>query len=135
MNFLKFGIVLLTAALSASAVGAPDPLRIGVAGYAFDHNGAISNQADAAIASGFNIIYCGGIGGFGYSGLPEEKALATSDQQTLAYTTQSKTNGIHLAIAYICATSIVGLDRFDKHWTPKNFARVFKLPRAMAATG
>lgn len=111
-------LLCLTAAIKISASSA-DALRVGVAEHAFDHLGNIGDQADAAVASGANILYTTGVGIFGYAGLPAESELKKARLQNLDYTRHAKKEGIKLAIGYVCATSIVGLDTFDKNWTPK----------------
>src|SRR5439155_6129569 len=98
---------------------APPELRVGFAGHAFDHLGAIGEQAATAAASGANIIYVSGMGTLGYQGLPSAEDMLQQRQSALAYAREAKRNGIRLIIGYICATSIVKLDTFDKHWTPE----------------
>ncbi len=127
-RFLQLAFLVLLVAPKALAAPS-DVLRVGVAGHAFDHLGDIGNQAETAAASGVNIIYCTGLGTFGYQGLPEEIELAKARLDTLAYTRKAKAQGIRLAIGYVCATSIVGLDRFDKHWSPQ-FRSQFHTPPA-----
>src|SRR5205085_3587717 len=48
-----------------------------------------------------------------------EADLVKQRETTAAYLKEAKRNGIHLALGYICATSIVKLDHFDCYWTPK----------------
>jgi hypothetical protein len=130
--FLKFYLpiaISLAFAANSALLAQPVALRTGIAGHAFDHNGEISDQADAALASGCNIIYCGRIGELGYGGLPEESKLAKARDGMLAYTKKSKKDGIRLAIGYVCATSIVKLDAFDHNWTAK-FRAQFHTPPA-----
>jgi hypothetical protein len=112
-----------TAAMAADF----DPLAVGIAGHAFDHLGEIADQADAAAASGANIIYATGLGSFGYTGLPAAAPLAKSRDEFAAYLKNARGKGIRLAIGYVCATSIVKLDTFDKHW-PDDFRARFKTP-------
>lgn len=110
--------------------GTPPPeLRVGIAGHAFDHLGNLGEQAEAAIASGATILYATGLGGDGYSGLPAPAELKQRIQSSKRYSESSKRNGASLLIGYICATSIVGLNRFDQNWTPEFRAR-FKSPPA-----
>jgi hypothetical protein len=94
----------------------PGPLAVGVAGHAFDHLGGIGDQAEAAAASGANIIYATGFGGAGYSGLPVPQRLKELSATYGAYLRRAKTGGIRLALGYMCATSIVKIDEFDRHW-------------------
>lgn len=88
-------------------------LQVGIAGHAFDHLGSISDQAEAAVASGANIIYTSGLGGDGYLGLPAAPELEAKCKTVAAYVRQAKARGIRLAIGYVCATSIVKLESFD----------------------
>jgi hypothetical protein len=92
-------------------------LRVGRAGHAFDHVGGISDQADAAAASGATIIYASGFGSHGYQGLPSPDGLAAERRRLADYNRRANERGIKLIIGYLCATSIVGLDKFDGHWT------------------
>ncbi len=101
-----------------SATAGPSDLRPGIAEHAFDHLGSIGEQAGAAARSGANIIYVSGLGAVGYLGLPEQTELLKQREATAAYLKQAKRNGIRLAIGYVCATSIVKLDQFDRHWPP-----------------
>jgi hypothetical protein len=89
-----------------------------VAGHAFDHLGSIGEQAEAAAASGANIIYASGVGALGYEGLPSAEELARQRQAAATYLRNAKQHGIRLAIGYVCATSIVKLEAFDKNWSP-----------------
>jgi hypothetical protein len=109
--------------------GAPRELRVGVPGHAFDHLGSIGDQAEAAAASGASIIYASGVGALGYEGLPSAGALATQCQATKTYVRNAKRQGIRLVIGYVCATSLVKLDTFDKNWSPE-FRAGFRLPVA-----
>ncbi len=94
-----------------------DALRIGVAAHAFDHLSGIGEQAQAAAASGANIIYASGIGVFGYQGLPLGSELEKQCAATTDYVRNAKSSGIRLAIGYVCATSVVKLGEFDKNWS------------------
>src|SRR5271165_5924895 len=98
---------------------APRVLQVGIAGHAFDHLGSIGEQAEAAVASGANIIYTSGLGGEGYQGLPAPAELEAKRKAATAYVRQAKAEGIRLALGYVCATSIVKLQTFDRHWTPE----------------
>ena len=128
-------IGLLTACLAWLALqavvlaGVPPQLRVGVAGHAFDHLGALGDQAEAAAASGADIIYVTGLGSVGYQGLPPVEVLAAQRQATAAYLREAKRLGIHLAIGYVCATSIVKLETFDQNW-PADFRARFHDPPA-----
>jgi hypothetical protein len=99
-------------------------LAVGVAGHAFDHLGNIGDQADAAAASGANIIYASGLGALGYQGLPAEPEFLKQKEHVAAYVTKARKSGIRLAIGYVCATSIVKLDTFDRHW-PESLRKRF----------
>ena len=132
MRLLLIFVVTLTI-LFVGSVGfcadAPRALRVGRAGHAFDHLGAFGNQAEAAAASGATIIYASGVGGLGYEGLPPAAALSAVCTGISDYNRQAKKHGIELSIGYICATSIVKLDTFDKNWSADFRAR-FKTPPA-----
>ena len=95
----------------------PPQLRVGRAGHAFDHVGAINDQAKAAAASGATIIYAGGFGSWGYEGLPPADRIAARREALVQYNRQAREQGIELVIGYLCATSIVKLDAFDEHWS------------------
>src|SRR4051812_23870560 len=95
----------------------PAELRIGRANHAFDHLGNIGGQADAAAACGATIIYTGGLSEASYHGLPAEKEVDALFEKVRAYNTHAKSIGIELPIGYLCATSIVKLETFDKNWT------------------
>ncbi len=107
----------------------PSPrLRVGVAVHAFEHLGDIGHQAEGAAAAGANLIYAG-FGGASYNGLPAPAEFKKLCQDEAAYVRAARKKGIETAIGYICATSIVGLETFDKNWTPEFRAR-FKSPPA-----
>src|SRR5439155_1546431 len=122
---------LLVAALflSVSCRAIPPELQIGIAGHAFDHLGSIGNQASTAAASGSTIIYTTGFGAFGYQGLPSAEEIKNQRRSIQSYLREAKDNGIRLVIGYVCATSIVKLDTFDRNWTPK-FRAQFNAPPA-----
>jgi len=117
------GLALFAWPIGAVLASSAD-LRVGIAGHAFDHLGGIGNQATTAGRSGANIIYVTGLGGIGYNGLPDQTELTKQRQATIDYLSQAKRNGIRLAIGYVCATSIVKLDQFDRHW-PDDLRRQF----------
>jgi hypothetical protein len=118
----------LVLAVIQPAAASPRELRTGRAGHAFDHLGGISEQAEAAVASGANIIYASGLGGLGYSGLPPSHELQRARQANGNYLERARRQGIQLAIGYVCATSIVKLDTFDQNWTPEFRARFLTPP-------
>ena len=109
---------------SPTFAGPPSALRTGVAEHAFDHNGQITDQLEAAVASGENIIYCGHVGDSGYNGLPEKSKMDAERKAMADYIKRSKKAGVRLAIGYVCATSIVKLETFDRNW-PRNFRSQF----------
>lgn len=132
MRHLLFLVVTLAASLVGSTCNcadAPRSLRVGRVGHAFDHLGAFGNQAETAAASGATIIYASGVGGLGYEGLPEADKLSATCDSISEYNHRAKKDGIELSIGYICATSIVKLDTFDKNWSTDFRAR-FKTPPA-----
>jgi len=120
------GVIVLASALLSWGSVLPE-LRVGIAGHAFDHLGAIGNQAEAAVESGANIIYVTGLGTFGYQGLPAPDEIIKETKATQAYLSSARRHGISLAIGYICATSLVNLGAFDKNW-PAEFRSNFQLP-------
>jgi len=125
--FLQFlGAVV---ALSAFSIVAADrvELKVGVAGHAFDHLGGIDLQAQAAVMSGATIIYGTGFGALGYQGVPPTRGIEETRRATKAYLGEAKRNGLQLALGYVCATSIVKLDTFDRNW-PKEFRDQFSEP-------
>src|SRR5204863_7785845 len=85
----------------------------------------IGEQAEAAAACGANIIYVSGLGALGYQGLPPEAEFATQEQRVADYLRRAKQGGIRLAIGYVCATSMVKLNTFDRNW-PEEFRKPFK---------
>jgi hypothetical protein len=107
------------------AAATPSELRIGRASHAFDHLGGIGGQADAAAASAATIICAGGLGEAGYHGLPSPNDFAALRKSVSDYSRRAKELGIELNIGYLCATSIVKLDTFDKNWTDE-FRAQFK---------
>ncbi len=110
---LAFGIFLSLTSLAAER----QELRVGIAGHAFDHLGGFADQAEAASASGSTIIYGTGFGGIGYQGLPSPVELSARHNTTSEYLRHARRNGIQLALGYVCATSIVKLENFDRNWT------------------
>ena len=109
-----------------SAAETPRELRIGRAGHAFDHLGGIGEQAEAAAASGATIIYASGLGEARLRRACRRRTSLTTRAKTVSeYNRQAKQNGIELSIGYLCATSIVKLDTFDKNWTDE-FRAQFK---------
>jgi len=115
--FWWFYAVTFSLLCAYGALAQAADLRVGTAGHAFDHLGSIDEQAEAAAASGMNILYVTALGAAGYQGLPPPQELARQKQRTAEYIRRAKGNGIRLAIGYICATSIVKLDTFDQNWT------------------
>src|ERR1043165_5860060 len=120
---------ILFIAVGSVAASTERELQIGIAGHAFDHLGGIPEQAEAAAASGSTIIYTTGFGSLGYAGLPAEAELKQQRQEISAYNQRAKKNGIRLAIGYVCATSIVKLETFDRNWS-KDFRAQFTTPPA-----
>src|SRR4051812_31296955 len=111
-GMLRSLLFVFSLLVCVQSFAADDPLAVGVAGHAFDHLGNIGDQAEAAAASGANIIYSTGVGGLGYAGLPPAAQLDKAKKDASAYLTRAKSSGISLAIGYVCATSIVKLEAF-----------------------
>ncbi len=128
-RILAIAIASILVAETILAENIPIELRTGHASHAFDHLGGFADQADAAAKSGATIIYASGVGGLGYSGLPPQNELDATLKRVAAYSAHAKQQGVELAIGYLCATSIVKLDTFDKNWTA-DFRRQFKTPPA-----
>lgn len=127
-RYLAFAGLATVLCQAATGVFTPSPrLRIGVAVHAFDHLGAIGHQAEAAAESGATLIYAG-FGAAGYNGLPSPAAFKKLCQAEAAYVRSARKQGIEIAIGYVCATSIVGLDTFDKNWTPEFRAQFQSAP-------
>ncbi len=125
VRWLAFAGLATVLCQAATEVFTPSPrLRIGVAVHAFDHLGAIGHQAEAAAESGATLIYAG-FGAAGYNGLPAPPEFKRLCREEAAYVRLAKKKGIKIVIGYICATSMVGLDAFDKSWTP-GFRAQFK---------
>lgn len=124
INLILFVTLLFPMLLHAQS---NEALRVGVAQHGFDHLGSIGMQAQAAAAAGVNIIYSAGIGAACYAGLPPANEFQHLIKEAAAYNQKAKSVGVKLNIGYVCATSIVNLDTFDKNWTPEFRAR-FKTP-------
>jgi hypothetical protein len=121
---------LLSAGSAARAAdAAPDPLAVGVAQHAFDHLGDIGDQAETVAATGGTVDYATGCGGIGYAGLPPADEMAKLLKKTSDYNRHAREKGIRVILGYVCATSIVKLDTFDKNWTPE-FRGRFNTPPA-----
>jgi hypothetical protein len=105
----------------------PLALRVGEACHAFEHLGEMGHQLDAAVDSGATVIYASGVGALGYEGLPAADLLQATCTSEAAYHRRAKEKGIKLVVGYLCATSIVKLETFDKHWTD-DFRKQFKTP-------
>ncbi len=112
-----FAALIVVASASAGHAEVPATLRVGRAGHAFDHVGAISEQADVAAASGVTIIYASGLGALGYEGLPADAEFKRQRDAVAQYNRGAKERGIELSMGYLCATSIVGLESFDDEWS------------------
>src|SRR5688572_1100494 len=96
-----FTLLLVVVTTRAALAEETNPLALGVAGHAFDHLGAIGEQAEAAAASGFNIIYATGCGGAGYEGLPPADKLAEMMRQSAEYNTRARAQGIKVILGYV----------------------------------
>jgi hypothetical protein len=113
---------------AATSGETPPSLRIGRAGHAFDHLGGFSDQAGVAAASGATIIYATGLGSLGYAGLPPANEFEAHCRAVTKYNRDAKAGGIELSLGYLCATSIVKLDAFDKNWSAGLRARIKSQP-------
>ena len=108
----------ITVLLTLSAHAAPD-LRVGASFHAFDHLYAFDRQAEAAAACGVTVLYASGLGGDGYSGIPAPEAWAARLKACREYTAKARQAGVPTVLGYLCATSIVGLEKFAANWTPE----------------
>ena len=115
--------------LVARCSGAGSELQLGYAGHAFEHLGAMGDQADAALASGANILYVTGVGSLGYQGLPAHEQLRAQQRAAAEYLGTARNRGLKIGLGYVCATSMVNLEAFDQNWTPE-FRREFHSPPA-----
>lgn len=95
---------------------ASEQVSVGRLRPAFDHLGNLSGQADAAAASGCTVIYATGLGAYSYTGLPPRATLDTYLQQLREYNAKARAGGVRIVLSYLCATSIVGIDRFATNW-------------------
>lgn len=120
---LCFAVIAWSPILAIAGEIDPHALDVGVAGHAFDHLGSLGDQAAAAAHSGSTIIYTTGFGWM-YEGMKPPGEMARAKEQIAGYVRQAKHDGIRLAIGYVCATSIVGLDQFDRNW-PAEFGAKF----------
>ncbi len=110
-------LVLSLAACDARAA-APE-LRPCFSFHAFDHLHNYGRQAEAAAASGVTVIYATGLGSDGYTGLPSSEIWEAHRQDSRDYVSHARSLGIQAVLGYLCATSMVGLDTFDDHWSPE----------------
>lgn len=127
-----FRIAFVGMAVVGTAFGStatPRALRTGWAGHAFDHLGGIHEQAETAAACGANIIYATGVGALGYCGLPPAKDLLRANAACAEYFKRARRHGIERILGYVCATSLVKLDQFDKNWS-ETFRAQFHTPPA-----
>jgi len=104
-------------------------LRVGFAFHAFEHLGEFGHQGEIAAACGATIVYGTGLGHYGYGGLPAPDKLAQAVAAELEYNQKLRAAGIKTCLGYLCATSIIGLDTFDKNWPPE-FRAKFSTPPA-----
>lgn len=116
MNARLIPLLLLSGLAAAQS---PPDLRVGAAFHAFEHLYDYGKQAEAAAACGATVIYATGLGSDGYTGLPAPEEWAAHLADSRAYAAHAKNLGILTVLGYLCATSIVGLDTFDAHWTPE----------------
>jgi hypothetical protein len=110
---------LLFLLVSTARGETPEALRLGLTQYAFDHTGSLSNLAPLCRACGSTAIFTGSIGALGYQGMPGTEALEAACREEREYLGDAAANGMRLRIGYVCATSIVHLTDFDRHWTPE----------------
>ena len=106
----------------------PHDLRVGYSLHAFEHLAGFDHQGEVAGACGATITYGSGIGGLAYSGLPAPEELEKAIGSELEYNQRIRKAGIKTCLGYLCATSIIGLDTFDKNWTAEFRAKLSTPP-------
>jgi len=94
-----------------------EKISVGRLRPAFDHLGNIGGQMEAAAASGCTVVYATGLGAYSYTGLPPRATLDAYLQQLREYNRKAHAGGVHTVLSYLCATSIVGIDRFATNWS------------------
>ncbi|MBA2707449.1 MAG: hypothetical protein H0U59_06565, partial [Gemmatimonadaceae bacterium] len=100
-SLFRLAFIFIALTVPGISAGERPELQVGIAGHAFDHLGEISDQADAAVASGMSIIYPGCFGQMGAEGLPAAKELEDYRKTYIAYVRQAKERGIKLSLAYV----------------------------------
>lgn len=109
-------ILIVNAALCAPS---SDYLVTGRMRPAFDHLGGLggfADQADAAVASGCTIVYTTGLGQYSYNGLPPKATMDAYLVKLREYNRRAHAGGAGILLSYLCATSIVDLDKFAQNW-------------------
>ena len=117
----------ITGLLALAAHAAPD-LRVGASFHAFDHLYAFEKQAETAAACGVTVLYATGLGVDGYTGIPAPDVWAAHMKDSRDYTARAKRTGVPTVLGYLCATSIVGLDRFAANWPAEMKAEFHTTP-------
>jgi len=87
--------------------------------HAFDHLDNLDKQAEPAYQCGVSVIYATGVGVCGYMGIPSSEQWEKTKQDVQKYVQHAKSLGIPVVLGYLCSTSIVGIETFDKNWQPE----------------
>jgi hypothetical protein len=128
-SFLTLASIAVLHQTPAAKIDTPSFLRVGAAFHAFEHLGAFDHQAPTAAACGVTVIYASGLGGDGYSGLPPAAEWARRRAAEAKYVRDARAAGIKVALGYLCATSLVGLDSFDRNF-PLELRKRLRTPPA-----
>ncbi len=92
--------------------------------HGFDHLDNLDKQAESASLCSISVLYATGVGVCQYMGIPEAERWESIKEDTRKYVTYAKSLGISVVLGYLCSTSIVNLETFDKHWT-EDFRKQF----------
>ncbi|MGC8737191.1 MAG: hypothetical protein ACP5UA_00935 [Candidatus Hydrogenedens sp.] len=83
--------------------------------HAFDHLDKFDKQAEPAYQCGVSVIYATGLGVCGYMGIPPAEQWENTKRDVHEYVQHTKSLGIPILLGYLCSTSIVGLETFDRY--------------------
>ncbi len=93
-----------------------DDLTIGRMRPAFDHLGGQTEQLDAAVAGRCTMVYATGIGAYSYHGLPPKATMDGYLEKLKEYNRGAHAGGVRIMLSYLCATSIVNIEKFAVNW-------------------
>jgi len=95
--------------------------------HAFDHLDNLDKQAEPARLCEVSVLYATGVGVCQYMGLPEKEPWESIKADTKKYVHHAKSLGIPVVLGYLCSTSIVNLETFDRNWS-EEFRSQFNTP-------